>query len=127
MSARFRNTYDLGIGELGRPEWHQHANCRGMGTELFFDHPGSKQAAEICEGCPVWLECRAQGQHERFGVWGGVTHGVRWQREDTRTSANRRRPRGLDRTNTCAVDSIAKSEPGAVRPARALAKHTGGA
>jgi hypothetical protein len=29
-------------------------------------------AATYCAGCIIWQECDEVGQHQRFGVWGGV-------------------------------------------------------
>jgi hypothetical protein len=29
-------------------------------------------AARLCRGCPVFIPCAEVGQHQRFGVWGGV-------------------------------------------------------
>lgn len=32
-------------------------------------------ATTWCEGCPVFAECEAAGQFEKFGVWAGVDRG----------------------------------------------------
>lgn len=58
---------------LARPEWHQEAVCRGMGTDLFFLAPGgdSEPGKAICATCPVQAECLEAGQGEH-GLWGGL-------------------------------------------------------
>lgn len=61
-----------------RPDWHKRAACRGL-TELFFPSRGRnatlREAKQICEGCPVVAECRAQAlaNAEHFGIWGGTS------------------------------------------------------
>jgi hypothetical protein len=68
--------FDQVADAVNRPAWHQFANCRGMPVSMFF--PESTRAAanapafEVCESCPVRAECRAAGQFEPDGVWGGV-------------------------------------------------------
>jgi WhiB family redox-sensing transcriptional regulator len=64
-------------------EWQDHALCRALPVEEFFDMENSRggrrerqeQAAkEVCHRCPVIHECL---QHalaaEDYGVWGGTT------------------------------------------------------
>lgn len=70
MSVHMRNL-DFGIGELGRPEWHLQAACRGIGADKFFRGEPDREAMKLCAGCPVIVECGAAGQHEHFGVWAG--------------------------------------------------------
>lgn len=53
---------------LERPEWHDHAACRGVSG--FFDLP-AEQAAERCAVCPVTDECRTAGLKAPYGVWDG--------------------------------------------------------
>jgi hypothetical protein len=36
-----------------------------------------KQAARWCAGCVVFTECGEVGQHQRFGVWGGIDRTVK--------------------------------------------------
>lgn len=71
---------------INRPNWQQHAVCRGMSTELFMpkrgDHHGVKQAVTICHTCPVIQQCRDYGfQLEEeglvYGVFGGLTQSGR--------------------------------------------------
>lgn len=61
--------------------WREHAECRTVPTEVFFDHTdeGVKRAKRICAACPVRLEClddriESLEPHDLdFGVWGGMT------------------------------------------------------
>lgn len=87
-------------------DWQEHASCASVGSDLFFgdatDDPdvqgasiGSnaqrvKRARAVCEGCPVWRECRYVGLAETDGVWGGMA--VR-ERSDVRAYIGLR-PRG---------------------------------
>lgn len=73
----FSTLFDL----LTPPEWHRHAACKGK-TDLFFsdDHgrtaqKTNKDAKKICATCPVRVECAksAVDNHERHGIWGGLT------------------------------------------------------
>lgn len=60
-----------------RPDWQQHAACRGAGPEVF--HPGKGQsldrARELCAGCTVREPCLdyALEADIRHGVWGGLS------------------------------------------------------
>ena len=56
-----------------RPEWHARAECRSMGTELFFPERGGNgtEGKTVCESCPVVAQCLAAGVDED-GVWGGL-------------------------------------------------------
>jgi hypothetical protein len=68
--------------ESYRPKWQQAAACRGKGPDPWF--PGGTQgrtterlvseqeAVELCERCPVRVECAEAGMREKWGVWGGV-------------------------------------------------------
>lgn len=59
---------------LRRPDWHQHAACRGAGPELFYVPRGGNTAParELCADCSVVAECAEAGTGERFGIWGGA-------------------------------------------------------
>jgi len=59
---------------LPPPAWHQHAACRGMGTDLFFPTSGESctAAVAVCNRCPVRLDCREAGLTELHGIWGGL-------------------------------------------------------
>lgn len=58
----------------GRPEG---APCTQVDPEIFFPEHGrsSKAAVRICQACDVRVECLTQAlkNHERFGIWGGLT------------------------------------------------------
>lgn len=58
--------------------------------DLFFPDKGgtSEPAKELCQGCPVMLQCLeyALQSNEEFGVWGGTTF-----RERKRIKQNARR------------------------------------
>ena len=89
---------------IWRPDWQQHAVCRGMNTELFMpkrgDHHGVKKAIAICNTCPVIQQCRDYGfQLEEeglvFGVFGGLTQS---HRDKALTSERRTGQRSPART-----------------------------
>ncbi len=71
MSGRLRHPFELTGDEYGRPDWHQHAACRGVGADEYFNNVVTPEALARCEGCPVRAECSGQGESERFGVWAG--------------------------------------------------------
>ncbi|MDO4928001.1 MAG: WhiB family transcriptional regulator [Corynebacterium sp.] len=59
-----------------RDEWVMQANCRDCDPDaLFVRGAAQREAAAICEDCPVILTCRADALDNRveFGVWGGLT------------------------------------------------------
>lgn len=59
-----------------RVEWVTQAKCRnGDPDALFVRGAAQRRAAQICRGCPVLAECRADALNNRveFGVWGGLT------------------------------------------------------
>lgn len=62
-----------------RPEWQDDALCAEIGLELFFPEKGEswhmRHAKKVCADCPVRAECLqyALDNHERFGVWGGLS------------------------------------------------------
>lgn len=48
--------------------------CRTPGRTALWTseaHEERAEAAEACQACPILDPCRAAGQFERFGVWGG--------------------------------------------------------
>jgi len=59
-------------------EW-DIAACRYYPKELWFPERSNNhghvwdQARNICAGCPVKQPCLQDGQHEVFGMWGGLT------------------------------------------------------
>lgn len=64
---------------IERPAWHAEAACRGQGPELWFPANGepTAEALELCQGCPVHVECFAAGLIERHGVWAGTSEEAR--------------------------------------------------
>lgn len=66
------------------PWWFDEAACSGLDPNIFFEpisetrRPYPKdwpdRARAVCEGCPVRLECLADGIAERWGIWGGLTY-----------------------------------------------------
>ena len=59
-----------------RTAWVARAACRSGDPErLFVRGAAQREAATICRGCPVALECLADALDHRveFGVWGGLT------------------------------------------------------
>jgi WhiB family redox-sensing transcriptional regulator len=59
------------------------AACRDTDPQLFYsDNKGDKQDAKaICRGCDIRNECLeyALGFDDRWGVWGGLEAGERWE------------------------------------------------
>lgn len=56
--------------------WRDHANCRGMDTEMFYplsDNYVPPAVATACAACPVRGECLAYAEDMRItdGIWGG--------------------------------------------------------
>jgi WhiB family redox-sensing transcriptional regulator len=63
-------------GLAQRPEWHQRAACRGMGSSTFFrsGRTAARLAMAFCQICPVADQCRAAAlEAGEVGVWGGTT------------------------------------------------------
>ena len=79
---------------MSRPNWRQHAACRGHDPELWFpgkgDHVGAARAKAICAGCPVRSDCLADILAARmpagqtFGIWGGLSEQERRKVASTR-------------------------------------------
>ncbi|WP_328286505.1 WhiB family transcriptional regulator [Rhodococcus sp. JS3073] len=76
-------------------DWQLSANCRSMGTDLFFSPEGETRearryrenfATRICQTCPVLEQCRTHAQtvREPFGIWGGTTESERRCGSDAR-------------------------------------------
>lgn len=66
----------------GRPDFFDHASCRGVDTNVFFPEKGGRQllaaARRICEGCSVRSECLTwsleMARHvDLHGVFAGLT------------------------------------------------------
>lgn len=66
---------DRGLLRLAhaRPDWYQHAKCKGN-TKIMFDVTDPTRALAICATCPVQDPCRTQARRDREqGTWGGET------------------------------------------------------
>ena len=64
-----------------RPDWQSRAQCRGMGTNVFFPSLGVSTAAAraVCASCEVQDECldAALADETTEGIWGGVSKKAR--------------------------------------------------
>ncbi len=61
---------------VGGSEWTVRAVCAGGDPDtLFVTGAAQREAAKICQACPVRLECLADAldNHIEYGVWGGMT------------------------------------------------------
>ncbi len=57
-------------------DWTARGRCVGRDPdELFVTGAAQREAAKVCNGCPVRLECLADAldNETEFGVWGGLT------------------------------------------------------
>lgn len=64
----------------------QRIPCRTPGRALWTSeaHEDRAEAAEECRACPILDPCRAAGQFERFGTWGGRDRGAKKARQEAR-------------------------------------------
>lgn len=59
-------------------DWKEHAPCRGLDTNLFFDRYEENLelrplVEKICAECPLARHCFAVGVSQKgWGVWGGI-------------------------------------------------------
>lgn len=67
----------------------QNPPCQGVNRALFHsdDINEQRQAAEECHFCPLMIQCKAKGQGEAYGVWGGLTE---WERPDAQAYETQR-------------------------------------
>ena len=69
--------------------WKEFAACKGLPTALFFPENGkvSSETIEMCEDCPVQIDCLADALRfpslEDHGIRGGIT--ARTRRKMRRT------------------------------------------
>lgn len=77
------------------PRFMDQAACAEADPGLFFPNWGQEEdrgntarAKEICKGCDVRAQCLAYAlaNHERYGVWGGMTTGQRRALETKKTA-----------------------------------------
>jgi WhiB family transcriptional regulator, redox-sensing transcriptional regulator len=65
------------LGLSDNHAWMARAACRGTNPDLFFPARGEStvEAKSICGGCAVRVQCAALAvtNHERFGIWGGLS------------------------------------------------------
>ena len=85
---------------MGPVSWAERAACVGKPTEWWFpvgvgrgnaggvraqDTPDAQRAIAVCQGCPVQVECLAEGlaqpRAQRHGIWGGQLLTDRSQRD----------------------------------------------
>ena len=45
------------VTALFKAEWTKFASCSGLSDSMFFDRDEYGDLVELCEGCPVRLEC----------------------------------------------------------------------
>jgi len=60
----------------GGADWTTRAVCSTQDPDLLFvTGAAQREAAKMCRGCPVKLECLADALDNKveFGVWGGLT------------------------------------------------------
>ncbi len=57
------------------PGWKRRALCLGVGPELFFPQKGDPTSIpkQVCNHCPVKLECLRMGIYQGYGIWGGTS------------------------------------------------------
>lgn len=65
----------------GDRSWMDQAVCREVDPELFFPESAFEEASgpavEICQKCPVRVECAGYGASEPWGIWGGISEYAR--------------------------------------------------
>ena len=61
---------------IGDSDWAARAMCTGSNPDaLFVTGAAQRDAAKLCQACPVRLECLADALDNQieYGVWGGMT------------------------------------------------------
>lgn len=75
MATRSLQVVPSGLAEEQTP-WVRRGLCVGKNPdEMFVTGAAQRDAARLCGGCPVRLECLADSldNQTEFGVWGGMT------------------------------------------------------
>lgn len=73
--------------------WRLQSACRGKDPRFFETERETlpehrAEGKRICAGCPVKFECLryAEENHERHGLWGGLTYSERRKRKPRQTA-----------------------------------------
>ena len=74
------STHSFDIDGFNIDGWRQHANCKGIATDLFYLERGCsahdiKAAKAVCNNCTVIKQCLdyAVENFETVGIWGGTS------------------------------------------------------
>jgi hypothetical protein len=110
--------------------WKTRAACRDFPPERidavwFSPKDDYVEAKDVCSRCPVILDCRTAGRHERWGVWGGLApkdRGVRAEDQGTHGVCHCGNEFAVTKMNrkNCSDICAAKNKQG---EARRIAKH----
>lgn len=77
--------------------WANRGLCREVDPDMFFPEKGgsTNDAKGVCRECPVTTECLtyALENHERFGIWGGMSERDRRKLERRPPGRPRQRPK----------------------------------
>jgi WhiB family redox-sensing transcriptional regulator len=83
-------------------DWRVFSNCLDIDPDLFFPERGAsqKEAKAVCRSCIVREECLeyALDNHEKFGIWGGLSE--RERRRYLRQRARAKAAKDKHRPNT---------------------------
>lgn len=81
------------IAATSREPWTAEALCAETDPDIFYPPQGGspREAKLVCLGCPVRVQCLdfALRNHERWGIWGGLTE---HEREGLRRSSRQSLP-----------------------------------
>lgn len=63
--------------------WKSEGLCNNhpdLEPDFWFEKDTQEQAALVCRGCPVRMECLVAkvANEEHFGCWGGMVEGRKW-------------------------------------------------
>ena len=70
---------DPSCASVGGEFWFPERDAKGLGITMHnFQSPEVLLAKSVCNSCIHKIECQRWGlEHERFGIWGGLTEGDR--------------------------------------------------